>query len=761
MIRILLFSMALLTCFSAVGQRHILGINSNWQFAKEGCSFSTINLPHTYNGIDAFDDEPGYYRGNAEYIKLLDSRSLSKEKQHFIRFGAVNQEAILFINGKEVGSHSGGYTSFTFDITEYLTYAIDTIKVEVDNSHNENIPPLKGDFTFYGGIYRSVELISVNKQHFSFDHHGSDGVYVDPLQVTKDKAELRIRGYVDNCSKVNGESIQIEIGNSLLGSKNVFPKRVEIINGFFETQISFVDPILWTLDKPELYNIQIHLLNAASEIVDKLSVNYGLRDYSFDPDKGFYLNGEHVKLIGVNRHQDKPNIGNALLRQDHISDMNIIKEMGANFLRTAHYPQDKSITEYCDRNGILVSIEIPLDHEITQSETFSNVCKEMTLEMIHQYYNHPSVIIWAYMNEMGLGKSIAKDSTEMKAVASLASELENLIRIEDPYRYTMIPNHGDFDIYKHFGLTDIPMLVGWNLYYGWYEKGFEGFGKFVDHAHRMVPNKPMLITEYGAGADQRISSRKPLRFDFSLEWSYAFHESHLKQILERDFIAGSAVWNMFDFGSESRQDAVPHVNNKGLCSFDRKPKPVFFLYQDVLRLGKFSKESTQKKKALRKEDSSSYWRSNESLSINMGAPFEFTSSSALPTWKAGEMESNLWHVEGGELFGNRDRGVGSDRAIALTDLDPIFQTQLVGIEKINIPVPKGEYKMIIHLARLLKHSTYDQFITIADQTIHINDLIPFTAYSYEVDIALTDHITVGFNALNNPTFLNGVEIFKK
>lgn len=753
------YVIAFLCCFSAVGQRYVESLNSDWKFSIQGEESIFLNLPHTYNAKDAFDDQPGYYRGKVTYEKVLDTKKLDKDKKHFIRFGAVNQEAIVYINGQLAGSHTGGYTSFTFDITDYLTFTNDTIRVQVDNSHNKNIPPLKGDFTFYGGIYRDVELISVPQTHLSLDHYGSDGVYVEPLMVDGNAARIGIRGFVNNLDESTQKvvvSLYDQDGNFI---RKMSPPTYSKSTGQWKLFFDLEDVNLWTLYDPYLYTFSVEIINKERRpAIDVVQVKYGIRSYSFDAEKGFFLNGKHEKLIGVNRHQDWPNIGNALNHAHHISDMKMIEDMGANFLRTAHYPQDKAITEYCDKQGILVSMEIPLDHEITQNKEFANVCKQMTLEMIHQYYNQPSVIIWAYMNEMGLGKQIERDSTEMKAVAALAQELEDLIREKDPYRYTMIPNHGDFDIYQHYGLTEIPMLVGWNLYYGWYEPDFDGFGRFVDHAHKEVPHKPMLITEYGAGADPRINSSAPERFDFSLEWSYDFHESHLKQIVDRDFIAGSAVWNMFDFGSESRQDAVPHINNKGLCTFDRKPKPVYFLYQSHLRDDIDPINPTFQQAKL----SQDYWDDQESLALNFGTSFTFTPDDGTSVWYPSEgIDDTSLYMKGGTRFTIRDRGIGGDRAISLTNLDPIYQTQVIGLEKIELPVPFGKYKVIVHLARLLNSSSYDQEIKIGDQIIHVSDLKPFTAYSYSADIKATDKVSLSFSSLENPTFLNGIEIFRR
>lgn len=748
-------------CLQAMGQRYVSGLNNEWTFIKEGDTLN-INLPHTYNSQDAFDDPRGYYRGEVIYKQMLKSANFDQSKKHFIRFGAVNQEAKVYLNGNLVGSHLGGYTSFTIDLTNHLNYKSDLLEVVVTNEHNKNIPPLRGDFTFYGGIYRDVQLISVDHTHFSLNHYGSDGIFIDPIEVRNERTRIGVRGYVDglNTEKHTVNVYLYERSGQLL--RKMTPSTYNINDGQWSLLFNINNPHLWTTEDPYLYTFVSEIVEKSSgKLIDRISIPYGFRFYNFDPDKGFFLNGEYKKLIGVNRHQDRHDIGNALKAEHHIADMELINEMGANYLRTAHYPQDKLITEYCDRQGILVSIEIPLDHEITQSQDFADNSKLMTLEMIYQYYNHPSVIIWAYMNEMGLGKQIVRDSTIMWDVAKLAQELEELIRKEDPYRYTMIPNHGDFDIYKHFGLTDIPMLVGWNLYYGWYEPDFDGFGKFVDHAHAMVPDKPILITEYGAGADPRITSYAPERFDFSQDWSIDFHASHIKQIKERDFIAGSAVWNMFDFGSESRQDAVPHINNKGLCGIDRKPKPVFYLYQSQLRKDLDVIIPDDKPKPL--SEFEDYWANQDILNINFGTNFYFTPDDVAGTWYPSETLSKQYMTaNGGKRFSVRDRGIGSDRGIDLTDLDPIYQTQLLDVESLTFPVPLGDYQIIIHISRLLKNTDFNEKIMLNGQSLSIGDLDPWTAYTYTFFVEHSDLLKLDFTPIEgSSTFINGIQIIKK
>lgn len=738
-------------------QRAELDLNNDWFFKKKtDRQWQSINLPHTYNADDPFDDEPGYYRGQASYRKIIRTDDLNPDQKHFLQFDAVNQEAAVFVNGVEAGIHLGGYTAFNIPISSLLSYRVDTIDVLVNNRHNPNIPPLKGDFNFYGGIYRSVKLLSVDSVHFSMEQYGSDGIFIYPLEVTDSLAHIRVRGDLDG-AHFNGNLVEIQVFDET--EKEVASTKSKILheNGNWELELQIERPDLWTLTSPVLYRFDCSVQDEKSgKILDELSIYYGFRNIKFDPKNGFYLNSQPVKLLGVNRHQDLPGKGNALSHADHLRDMQIIKEMGCNFLRTAHYPQDRFITDYCDRNGILVSMEIPLDHQITMSDSFTEVCMNMTREMVYQYFNHPSVIIWAYMNEMGLGKQIERDREEMESVAKLARKLDTEIRELDPYRWTMIPNHGDFDIYHHFGLTNIPMIVGWNLYYGWYEPDFNGFGAFVDHAHLHVPDKPIIITEYGAGADPRISSPNPERFDFSLEWSMDFHDAHLRQIKERPFIAGSAVWNMFDFGSERRQDAVPHVNNKGLCGFDRQPKPIFYLYKSHLRA-----DDDEIPKSSFNEVSSKYWNSNDLLKINFGTDFYFQEDNGQTWYPVEAIASTLLEVDGGDHYRPRNRGIGTDRAIDRSDNDPVYQTQMVGASRISFHVPEGLYHVVLHMSDIYRDQPVDQSVFVNKKRIDCFDLHPFTAYRFSKEIrAENGKIELKFESPGEMPVVNGIELIR-
>ncbi|MCB0560352.1 MAG: DUF4982 domain-containing protein [Phaeodactylibacter sp.] len=569
--------------------RYKISINDNWQFVKgekpaeDSVEWQSVYLPHSWNTEDPFDEEPGYYRGVGWYRKVVNLNTFPQKEKAFLYFEAANQYARVFVNGERVGEHKGGYTAFCFDITSQLREGDNLLEVRLDNSHDPAVPPLKGDFNFYGGIYRDVYLILTGAIHFDLLDYACPGVYISTPAVDSAMAKIRVRGTILNeGAPVENGRLSIEIRDQGGAKKGIYERVVQLGSGpnNFDWAFSFPGPELWSPHDPHLYSMAIQVVDGSQgQVFDEIVQPLAFRWFDFDSDEGFFLNGKPLKLIGVNRHQDLPGKANALSNAEHISDMEMIQSMGANFFRTAHYPQDPAVMDACARLGLVVSMEIPLDHDITDSPEFYSNCKTMMREMIRQYYNYPSIVIWAYMNEMFLGRSLEKDREQIGKIVGFARELEALTREEDPTRFTMIPNHGDFDVYHKSGLTRIPMIVGWNLYYGWYEAGMEGFGAFMDRAHRELPDKPLILTEYGAGADPRLRSLEPARFDFSVDWENAFHQSHLKQISERPFIAGAAVWNMFDFGSENRRDAVPRINNKGLCGFNRQPKDAFYLYQ--------------------------------------------------------------------------------------------------------------------------------------------------------------------------------------
>jgi len=604
MIKYLLHLLLLLCVFQVAKSQSTnkQSINSNWGFHKGNIvgfpgnnstktEWQPVTLPHSWNATDVTDDEPGYYRGPGWYKKTLYIPAADKNKQLYLYFEGANQEAKVYVNGHLAGKHIGGYTAFNIFIQPFLKFSADSlsqneISVKVDNSFNENIPPLTADFTFFGGIYRDVYLLEANKIRFDLDNNASSGIKITTPLVNESTATIKITGKITN-DLATGQKLKLRTvitdaaGAVVTVAEN--PITAASNSNEFSTELHVKTPHLWSPDAPYLYRIKTTITDQQGKIYDEVSNPLGLRWYTFDADKGFFLNGKSLKLIGASRHQDFKDMANALPNALHQRDMELLKNMGGNFVRIAHYPQDPAVLEACDRLGILVSEEIPVVNAITESDAFYNNCKEMQLEMIRQNRNHPSVIIWAYMNEVLLRPKYKKNSPEQNLyfarIAALAKSLDSLIKKEDTERYTMISCHGDFGLYQRVGITAIPQIVGWNLYQGWYSAGLEGFAKFLDNHHQTLPHTPMIITEFGADADTRIHSTKPERFDKSVEYQVKYHQFYLKTIEEKPFVAGAAIWNLADFNSETRADATPHINTKGISTIDREPKDAYFFYK--------------------------------------------------------------------------------------------------------------------------------------------------------------------------------------
>lgn len=592
--------MIVFQAFDSRGQegRLKIGINQGWQFsrtaAQDSLSWEKVKLPHTWNDRDVNDDVPGYHRALCVYRKELKIDRASMGKNLFIYFEGANQVAEVWVNGKKAGSHTGGYTGFVFRIDQLLSFeegAPNEIVVNVDNRHNENIPPLSADFTFFGGIYRDVFLIATDKVHFSLDH-AAKGIYLTTPRVSDKEAALRVRSFLENTSekdqRVRVRTVLKTPDGKVIGEKT----SLVVLKKGRQTPLQMdmpnvQKPQLWSPETPSLYHILVQVLDVQSNIIlDEVSSPVGFRWFRFDAKTGFHLNGKPYKLIGASRHQDFKNLGNALSDSYALQDLKLLKDMGGNFLRVAHYPQDPAVLEACDRLGLLASVEIPVVNAITETEDFYKNAKTMQVEMIRQNFNHPSVVIWAYMNEVLLRMKFVGQPERQKSyvsnVAQLARELEELTRKEDPSRYTMLAHHGDYTRYKDAGLIDIPLITGWNLYQGWYSGNIGGFAGFLDRFHQEFPDKPMVVTEYGADADPRVRSLSPERFDKSVEYSLDYHEVYLKAIMDRPFIAAGMVWNLADFNSETREETMPHVNNKGLLTIDRKPKDIYRFYQSKL-----------------------------------------------------------------------------------------------------------------------------------------------------------------------------------
>lgn len=586
----LLFFLLLTTCLVSYGQRNVQSLNAGWEFTstQHPEKNELVNIPHTWNAEDAFRGGKEYFRGKGIYKKAFYAPEEWKNNRIYLKFEGSNQITTLFINEQYIGEHRGGYTGFVFDISEAVNpNAENSIRVEVDNSHNPDIPPLDADFNFYGGIYRDLWLITTPKVHFETANEATGNLLIRTPDVSDQVGKLEIETNIVNNSTENQESeVRIDIYDPEARPlktlrKTIFLKAGETKKINFSYSVDY--PELWSPSSPKLYQVESSISSKGlkKDIIDS---KFGFRWFKADPEKGFFLNGKPLKLIGANRHQDFERLGNALPNELHRRDYEMIKEMGANFIRTAHYPQDPEVYRSCDELGLLAWSEIPVINDVTDSDSYHNISLKMQREQILQFFNHPSVIMWGYMNEIFIRLVFNNKVTEeerrekIRTSVELAEKLEKQTKELDPHRLTVMALHEN-ELYNTSKIADLPDVIGWNLYMGWYGPGLENLGRFLDEQHERYPDRPLFISEYGPGADVRNQTIDPKPWDYSEAYQLKLHRSYVRQVLERDYVLGMAAWNFADFGSSFRQDAMPYTNQKGLLNMDRTKKDIYFYYQ--------------------------------------------------------------------------------------------------------------------------------------------------------------------------------------
>ena len=797
-----IFILLFIVGWAQAQQRVVYTINDGWKFTKgspfeaqlTGCddsSWETVNIPHTWNDKDADDETPGFYRGPVWYRKQLFIDKSQEGRQAVIYFEGANQEVRFYLNGQFVGEHKGGYTRFCFDITSHLRYGQENLfAIYVNNVYNPNIPPLSADFTFFGGIYRDVYLQFMNPVHIATNDYASSGVYIRTPEVNNSAASVEITTLLTNDMP---QATEIRVENIICDADGKEVKKtqaeVKLAAGETKTDISkkikIDSPRLWDIDDPYRYMVYTRILDKRKgTLLDEVVNPLGLRWFKFDSEKGFFLNGKGRKLIGTARHQDYFQKGNALRDELHVQDVLLLKEMGGNYLRVSHYPQDPVIMEMCDKLGIVTSVEIPVVNAVTETEEFLHNSVEMAKEMVRQDFNRPSVMIWGYMNEIFLRRPYTEGKQledYYRFTEKVARALEATIREEDPSRYTMMAYHNMPQYYEDAHLTEIPMIQGWNLYQGWYEPDINEFQRLLDRAHKVYKGKVLMVTEYGPGVDPRVHSYQPERFDFSQEYGLVYHKHYLNEMMKRPFIAGSSLWNLNDFYSESRVDAVPHVNNKGVVGLNREKKDVYWFYKTALSrrpilvignrewksrggvVNTAQKECIQSVPVFSNAEEVELFVNNKSLgkkkiennyalfdvpfvggenlleavavtggnklrdmlriqfqlvgsqlkdeavpftelNVMLGSPRYFEDRAANVAWiPEQEYKPGSWGFIGGTSY-RRQTGfgtmLGSDIDIHGTDMNPIFQTQRVGIKSFKADVPNGEYSVYLHWAEL-------------------------------------------------------------
>ena len=537
--------------------RKELLINNDWAFRYFDGTITNVNIPHTWNNLDGQDGGNDYKRGTCVYEKIFSAPEYSANERVYIDFAGVNASAKVILNGTVVATHDGGYSTFRADITDYLQ-AENKMTVEVDNSKNDRVYPQKADFTFYGGIYRNVKLIIVNKNHFDLDHFGGPGIAVNAEVKGKD-AEVWVRTWHTAENGSVAITLKDAEGNVVASGEGT------------DTKITINNVHLWDgIEDPYLYTCEA-VLSVDGVPMDAITTNFGARYFRIDPKEGFFLNGRSYPLRGVCRHQDRKAIGNALLKEHHDEDMAMIREIGANTIRLAHYQHDQYFYDLCDKYGMIVWAEIPYISEHMNNGR-ENTISQMT-ELVIQNYNHASICFWGLSNEITISTKDNKDMLDNHRV------LNDLVHELDPSRPTTLACYamcGPFNKSAH--LSDI---VSWNLYLGWYVPGMFLNDLWVDFFHAIYPNRCLGYSEYGCECMPNLHSSHPRRGDQSEEYQCKYNEYMLKFFEKRPFMWGTHLWNMFDFAADARnQGGEPGMNHKGLVTFDRKTKKdSFYVYK--------------------------------------------------------------------------------------------------------------------------------------------------------------------------------------
>ncbi len=545
--------------------RNIKVINNGWLFSKSAKSAPTqlptgweqLDLPYTWNGKDGQDGGNDYYRGTCYFVKTIGADELPEGDVKYLQFEGVNSSCEVFWNGKSITKHDGGYSTFRVKLTDIADSNL--LCVAVDNSANERVYPQNADFTFYGGIYRDVSLIGVPEKHFDLDYYGAPGIMVTPEIKGKD-AEIEIKTFIsddDDCT----------VHYEIIADGEVIAESTE--KGDDKAEFKIENVHLWDgLKDPYLYTAKATLIVDGKE-VDTVSTRFGCRSFSIDPDKGFFLNGKAYPLRGVSRHQDRPDIGNALLPEHHREDIDLILEMGANTIRLAHYQHSQVFYDMCDEAGLVIWAEIPYISSHMKGG-YDNTISQMK-ELIAQNYNHPCIVTWGLSNEITIAGSNPDLIKNHKDLNDLAHKMDKT----RPTTIASVSMCSVDDEYIH--ISDI---LSYNHYFGWYGGDTAMNGPWFDAFHKKYPKKPIGLSEYGCEAlDWHTST--PTQGDYTEEYQAYYHEELIKQIMDRPYLWATHVWNMFDFAADARAEGGENgMNHKGLVTFDRKyKKDSYYAYQ--------------------------------------------------------------------------------------------------------------------------------------------------------------------------------------
>lgn len=560
-----------------------IDLNHDWLFTLEDdLSYSTesirageqITLPHSWNHTDGQGSSEEYHRGRCWYQRKLELTSEMLEKQLFLEIGAAGKIGHVYVNGHLAGSSRCGYAMFRVHLNPYLQTGSNLLSIAVDNRHTPDVYPLMADFTFYGGLYREVKLLVMEDLHFDVEDGGRDGIFLTSEKLSGDTFELQIRGSIMNrLPTARTGTLRVQLldrdGRIVLetSSQMKMAGRTE-----FVLRENIADPFRWDgVDDPYLYTVNLSLI-VDGKIYDQRSVEHGFRTIEVSAERGLFLNGRPVKLKGVSRHQDYAGVGNAISREHMEEDMAIIREMGANSIRLAHYQHDDYFYTLCDRYGLLVWAEIPYISIPSSTDPDSLNAKEQLERLIKQAYNHSSIYCWGVQNEITIG-------VENELTYDMIRQLHDLAKQLDRYRLTAQANI--YSVENDSIINRLTDLIGYNLYYGWYYGELEDLGKRLDEFHTIRPDTPLILSEYGVDANPKYHTYVPAAKDYTEEYQVKFHQNAIKTMNERPFVLGGYVWNMFDFGSANRDEGGERgKNQKGLVTIDRKiRKDAYYLYK--------------------------------------------------------------------------------------------------------------------------------------------------------------------------------------
>ena len=529
------------------------------RFAKEGEAFAPVSLPHTWNAKDGQDGGNDYWRGVGTY--QIDLPDPTDGKRQFIEFKGANHVATVYCNGRLLGQHKGGFSTFRFDLTAAMRPTGNVLRVDVSNAPSD-IYPQTADFTFFGGLYREVSFIETAPAHFDLLKTGTNAVFVTPMVSGTTRLDL-FPVDAGGCTV----SVDLKDASGAVVASASAPAEAHTV-----LTLSVKAPHLWNgMADPYCYTAEASLLRG-DEVLDTVAVDYGYRSFHVDPNTGFWLNGKNTPLHGVARHQDRLDKGWAISRADHEEDIALIKEVGANTVRLAHYQHDQYFYDLCDHTGFVVWAEIPfISRFIPGQEAHDNTLSQMT-ELVAQNYNHPSIFFWGISNEILIGKDREDLRQNLREVNALAKRLDPS-RMTTMAQVTMTPMESEHNI-----ITDVE---SYNHYFGWYFGEAADNGPWLDQFHAMYPDRCLGVSEYGAEAILKWHSAYPENHDYTEEYACEYHHDMLKTFAARPYLWATHLWNMFDFAADGRDEGgVQGRNNKGLVTYDRKTKKdAFYLYK--------------------------------------------------------------------------------------------------------------------------------------------------------------------------------------